>query len=114
MTTPLDTEVDLGPGHTVLDGVPALRERGTATPPLFGPCLLLPRSAISVTDELLFIKIARIAWKRCRYGVPARTLTKHWVGLLYYRQWCQRVDNIGGNSLYEHAVCQKTQESQAE
>jgi len=32
MKTPLGTEVDLGPGHTVLDGVPALRERGTAAP----------------------------------------------------------------------------------
>ena len=27
---PLGKEVDLGPGHSVLDGVPALRERGTA------------------------------------------------------------------------------------
>ena len=34
MKTPLGTEVDLGPGHMVLDGVPALRERGT-TAPLF-------------------------------------------------------------------------------
>ena len=25
-------EVDMGPGHIVLDGVPALRERGTAAP----------------------------------------------------------------------------------
>jgi len=25
-------EVDLGPGHNVLDGVPAIRERGTASP----------------------------------------------------------------------------------
>ena len=32
---PLGTEVDLGPGHIVLDEVPALRERGTATPPIF-------------------------------------------------------------------------------
>jgi len=39
MNTPLGTEVDLGPGHTVLDGVLALRERGTAASPLFGPCL---------------------------------------------------------------------------
>ena len=31
MKTPLGTEVDLGPGHIVLDGVSALRERGTAT-----------------------------------------------------------------------------------
>jgi len=37
----------------VLDGVPALRERGTAAPPLFGSCLLLPRSTISATAELL-------------------------------------------------------------
>jgi len=28
----LGTEVDLGPGHIVLDGVPGLRERGTAAP----------------------------------------------------------------------------------
>jgi len=32
MKTPLGTEVDLGPGHIVLDGVPAFRERGTAAP----------------------------------------------------------------------------------
>jgi len=53
--TPLGTDVDLGPGHIVLDGVPALRERSTAAPPpLFGPCLLWPRSPISATAELLF------------------------------------------------------------
>jgi len=53
--TPLATEVDLGPGHIVLDGVPALRERGTAAPhpALFSPCLLWPRSPISATAELL-------------------------------------------------------------
>ena len=27
--TPLGTEIDIGPGNIVLDGVPALRERGT-------------------------------------------------------------------------------------
>jgi len=36
MKTPLGTEVDLGPGHTVLDGVPALLETGTE-PPSFRP-----------------------------------------------------------------------------
>ena len=45
MKTPLGTGVDLGPGHIVLDGVPA--------PPIFGPCLLSPRSPISATSELL-------------------------------------------------------------
>jgi len=55
MKTPLGTEADHGPGHTVLDGVPALCERGiAANPPLFGPCLLWPRSPILATAELLF------------------------------------------------------------
>jgi len=55
MKTPLGTEVDLFPGHIVLDGVPALRERSTAARPrLVRPCLLWPRSPISATAELLF------------------------------------------------------------
>jgi len=53
MKTPLGTEVDLGPGHIALDGVPTLRETGTAAPHVFGPCLLWPRSPISATAELL-------------------------------------------------------------
>jgi len=32
MKTSLGTEVDLGPGHIVLDGVPAPRKMGTAAP----------------------------------------------------------------------------------
>jgi len=32
MKTPVGTEVDLSPGHIVLDGVRALRETGTAAP----------------------------------------------------------------------------------
>jgi len=37
MKTPLGTEVDLGPGHILLDGDPCSspRERDTAAPPLF-------------------------------------------------------------------------------
>jgi len=53
MKTPLGTEVDLGPGHIVLDGVPA-PANGAQQTPLFGLCLLWPRSPISATDELLF------------------------------------------------------------
>jgi len=53
MKTSLGTEVNLGPGHSVLDGVPAPKERGTGAPPLFGRCLLWPRSSISTTAELL-------------------------------------------------------------
>jgi len=54
MKTPLGTEEDLSPGHIVLDGVPAPRERGTAASPLFGPYLLWPRSSISATAELVY------------------------------------------------------------
>ena len=57
MKTPLGTEVDLGPSHIVLDGIPALRERGTAAPLLFGPCLLWPQSPISATAELLLVAV---------------------------------------------------------
>jgi len=53
MKTPLGTEVNVGAGHNVLDGFPALRGRGTA-PPILGTCLLWPRSPISATAELLY------------------------------------------------------------
>ena len=39
MKTPLGTKVHLGSDHIVLDGVTALREKGTAAPPLFGPSI---------------------------------------------------------------------------
>ena len=52
MKTPLGTEVALGPGHILLDGVPA-PAKGAQQYPLFGPCLLWPRSPISATAELL-------------------------------------------------------------
>jgi len=54
MKTPLGTELDLGPGDIVLDGVPA-PAKGAQQPPLFGQCLLWPRSPISATAELLFV-----------------------------------------------------------
>jgi len=54
MKTPLGAEVDLGPGHIVLDGVPSARAKGAQQPPLFGPCPLCQRSPISATAELLF------------------------------------------------------------
>ena len=51
MKTPLGTEVDLGQGHIVLDGVPALN----SSRPLFGPCLLWPQLFISATAEVWFL-----------------------------------------------------------
>jgi len=52
---PLGTNVDLGPGHIVLDGDPAAPPpvKGAQQPPLFGQCLLWPRSPISAAAELL-------------------------------------------------------------
>jgi len=54
MKTPLGTEVDLGPCHIVLEGVPAARERDTEAPLLFGPCLFWQWSPISATAEHLY------------------------------------------------------------
>ena len=51
--TPLGTDVDVGPGQIVLDVDPALQQKGHISPPVFGPCLLWPRSPISATAELL-------------------------------------------------------------
>jgi len=47
----LDASGGLGPGDIVLDGDPAPPKR--AQPPIFGPCLVWPRSPISATAELL-------------------------------------------------------------
>jgi len=55
MKTPLGTEIDLRPGHIVLDG-PQRSAKGAQHPlPLLGPYLLWPRSPISATAELLFL-----------------------------------------------------------
>ena len=57
MKTPHGTEVDLVPGHSLLDWDPARPYERGRTAPLFGPCLLWPRSPISATAELLLIYI---------------------------------------------------------
>ena len=40
----LDMEVDLGPGHIVLDGDPP--KKGAQPPPIFGTCLLWPNGCM--------------------------------------------------------------------
>jgi len=45
---PLGTEVDFGPGHIVLDGFPALGERGIAAPSF------RPMSIVATVAHLLF------------------------------------------------------------
>jgi len=60
---PLGTEVDLGPGHVVLDGDPAVYGKGTAAPPTFRlMTVVAKRSPISATVELLFERIAAAVW----------------------------------------------------
>jgi len=55
MKTPLGTEVDLGPGHIVLDGTPAFRERGTAAPSFRPMSIVATVAHLSYTAELLLI-----------------------------------------------------------
>jgi len=57
----LGTQVGLGPGHLVLDGDPAPLPKNGAQPPIFGPCLLWPRSPISATAEPLFENTRQIS-----------------------------------------------------
>jgi len=54
MTMPLGMEIELSLCHIVLDGGSQLPRKGHSSRPLFGPCLLWPRSSISATSELLF------------------------------------------------------------
>ena len=70
MKTPLGTEVDLGPGHIVLDGVPAPAKGAQQPLPLFGPCLIWPRSPIAATAELLF----EFSTHRGTHGHPHKLL----------------------------------------
>jgi len=48
MKTPLGTEVDLGAGHIVLDGFPALRKRGTV------PLSFRPMSIVAMVVHLSY------------------------------------------------------------
>ena len=52
---PLGTEVGLGLRDIVFDLDPAIpRKRADRPHPIFGPCLLWPRSPISATAELVY------------------------------------------------------------
>jgi len=85
-------EVDLGAGHIVLDRVPAIWERGTvAFPPLFGACLLWPRSPISATAELLFFRIYKWNFLReVRFwaAVCKRFALYYWTVVLFVCHVC--------------------------
>ena len=75
---PLGTEVELGPGLMVLDGVPDPAPRkGHSSPPLFGPCLLWPRSPISATAELLYVRLLSLLLSAFYSGDTLYTETFH-------------------------------------
>ena len=75
MKTPLGTEVNLGPGHIVLDGVPAVRERGTvAPPPFFYAHVYFGQSPISATAELLYIHCVIAVCTTSEFAVITRKL----------------------------------------
>jgi len=80
MKTPLSTAADLGPGHIVLDGgvgVPAPAKRHSSSLPLYGPCLLWPRSPISTTAELLLNILSGAFFRGHNTGIVDRILDKH-------------------------------------
>jgi len=77
MKTPLGTEVDIGAGHTVLDGLPALRERGTA-PPLLGHVYCgHGRPSQLLLSSCLKSIIYNVCGKRCHY-IFASNFAKCW------------------------------------
>ena len=53
MKTPLGTEVDLGPGHIVLDGVPAPVKGAQQPPPLFFRPMSVVATVAHLSAELL-------------------------------------------------------------
>ena len=55
MKTPLGTEADLCPGHILLDGVTALRERDTAPP-------LPPMSIVAMVAHLRLLSSCMLAY----------------------------------------------------
>jgi len=71
MKTPHGTEVDLGPRHIVLDGVPAPRKRGTeAPPPYFRPMSIVATVAhLSYCGALVSILKGAIF----KYVAPKKT-----------------------------------------
>ena len=75
---PLGMEVGLTPRHIVLDGDPVLTypERGTAAPPLFGPCLLWPNGRMDqdVLDGPSFPQSQMVAHLTCCRALVAQLI----------------------------------------
>jgi len=73
---PLGMEVELDPGHIVLDGDPAAStKRGTASP-IFGPCLLWPNGWMDQLNMPLGTEVGLGPGHILLYGDPAPPLRK--------------------------------------
>jgi len=92
MKTPLGTEVDIGTGHFVLDGFPALHEWGTAPPPLFEAHVCCGHGCPS---QLLLSSCSYLVSLLCQSDMPMKTivnlhicwLTWYWHWKKAYREW---------------------------
>jgi len=92
-----------------VDVVPAVRERGTAAPPSFRPCLLWPRSPISASAELLLYSSHHITshWDdRCRPRRPLYPRNK----CLSYEFILRKIANIlhYGSRCHGDLLCSHT------
>ena len=113
MKTPLGMEVDLGPGHIVLDGVPALSERGTAPPPSFRPMCNVATVAHLSYWWALVLTCHRGTSAGGKYRsaskllIDIRMATGHWPFLMCWKLahvvHSSRCDMLPG--LHGHAVC---------
>jgi len=83
---PLGTEVDLGPGHTVLHGDPSTPRKGAQQPPTFRPMsIVAKRSPISATAELLFIKTTTRRYMRIQLAVNSAPRLRRLYRLLRWK-----------------------------
>jgi len=80
MKTPLGTEVGIGAGHSVLEGFPAFRERGTA-PPSFRPM-----SIVATVAHLSHCWALVTPVRSVTLGLPWRSL---WLQV-WAHLWCNR------------------------
>jgi len=76
MKTPVGTEVDLGPGHIVLDGDPAPPEKGHSCSSLFESFRPMSIVATVATAELLFY-IPRPIFGRTARGTSVSHLVQN-------------------------------------
>ena len=99
MKTPLGTEVDLRPGHIVLNETQLPLQKGHSSPlsPLFVPCLLWPQSPISATAELLLLLVMHVCLDRMSFYYNNR------LNILPFNSFILRYRDGAGNTIEENS-----------